>query len=56
MTGGAYLLFYRRVKGSLRWAGMEKQWIELGGASTLAEDNDGFREVTGKKRRKWKRN
>lgn len=51
VTGGAYLLFYRRVKGSLRWAGMEKQWMEHGGgASTLAEDNDGFREVTRKKR------
>lgn len=57
MTGGAYLLFYQRVKGSLRWAGMEKQMMaqdnENGSDNTLVEeDSDGFREVTGKKKKK----
>jgi hypothetical protein len=58
VTGGAYLLFYRRVKGSLRWAGMEKQMMdqhnnEGNNNSTQAEpDGDGFLEVTGRKRRK----
>ena len=50
VTGGANLLFYRRVVGSLRWAGMEKQWMEHVRASTTAEDNDSFREVTRKMR------
>lgn len=58
VTGGAYLLFYRRVKGSLRWAGMEKQMMdqhnnECNFNSTQTEaDSEGFLEVTGKKRRK----
>lgn len=63
VTGGAYLLFYQRVKGSLRWAGMEKQ-MEAEAAkqqnanqqssySMAAEEaGDGFREVTGKKNRR----
>ena len=43
MTGGAYLLFYQRVKGSLRWAGMERQMIGQG-----LQDADGFTEVRSK--------
>ena len=50
VTGGAYLLFYRQVKGYLRWAGMEKQWMKHIRASTTAEDNDSFCEVTRKTR------
>ena len=46
VTGGAYLLFYQRVKGSLRWAGMEKQIMKANGEA----DKDGFREVTSTKR------
>ena len=46
ITGGAYLLFYQRIKGSLRWAGMEK---ELSGTPML--DADGFQAVMGKKKK-----
>ncbi len=50
VTGGAYLLFYQRVKGSLRWAGMEKQ---MNPSNRLArEDSDGFREIIGKRKKK----
>ena len=49
VTGGAYLLFYERAKGSLRWAGMEKQMSEQGIA---AKDADGFQQVAGKKKKK----
>jgi len=56
MTGGAYLLFYQRVKGSSRWAGMEKQILQQKNGSSgnvpPGEDSDGFREVTGKKKKK----
>jgi len=57
VTGGAYLLFYQRAKGSLRWAGMEKEMIaerSKNDSSNMAagEDTDGFREVTGKKKKK----
>ena len=27
VTGGAYLLFYKRSRGSLRWAGMEREMM-----------------------------
>ncbi|KAL7546415.1 hypothetical protein ACHAWF_009751 [Thalassiosira exigua] len=37
VTGGAYLLFYQRAKGSLRWAGMEKQMA----AAAAKQNNDG---------------
>ena len=55
VTGGAYLLFYQRVKGSLRWAGMERQMAnwQCSGAQGR-EDEDGFREVTVKKKKKQK--
>jgi len=49
VTGGAYLLFYQRAKGSLKWAGMEKQIINEGGYV----DSDGFA-VVGKKKNKKK--
>lgn len=58
MTGGAYLLFYQRVKGSSRWAGMEKQMMTAhdgdrsSGNAPVEEDSDGFRAVTGKKKKK----
>lgn len=45
MTGGAYLLFYQRIKGSLKWAGMEKEMLK----ANQITDADGFTEV--KKRR-----
>lgn len=46
ITGGAYLLFYQRIKGSLRWAGMEKELNQ-----TPMVDEDGFQAVTGKKKK-----
>ena len=49
VTGGAYLLFYQRAKGSLRWAGMENQMKEHG--CTLV-DSDGFSEIVGKRKKK----
>jgi hypothetical protein len=47
ITGGAYLLFYQRTKGSMRWAGMEK---ELSGTPPSV-DEDGFQAVVGKKKK-----
>ena len=58
VTGGAYLLFYRREKGTLRWAGMENQMRAAEqrpqGKNSVAvkEDSDGFREVKKKNNRK----
>jgi len=61
VTGGAYLLFYQRVKGSLRWAGMEKQLTMVQQPQlyrqetykiSVEEDADGFREVRKKGRKK----
>lgn len=62
VTGGAYLLFYQRTRGSSRWAGMERQMEEArrqdegrnggsDGSAPAGEDTDGFREVVSKKRR-----
>mmetsp|Transcript_13758 Transcript_13758/g.33317 ORF Transcript_13758/g.33317 Transcript_13758/m.33317 type:complete len:1098 (+) Transcript_13758:142-3435(+) len=53
VTGGAYLLFYERLKGSARWGGMEKLMKErnaepYGGPNT---DQDGFTTVKSKKKR-----
>lgn len=50
VTGGAYLLFYQRIKGSLRWAGMENEMAKQG-ITPAGEDADGFRVVTKKKKR-----
>mmetsp|Transcript_30782 Transcript_30782/g.45536 ORF Transcript_30782/g.45536 Transcript_30782/m.45536 type:complete len:1052 (+) Transcript_30782:47-3202(+) len=56
VTGGAYLLFYKRAKGSSRWAGMEKDMRERGvdPHGDLSSDLDGFTEVKTKKRHKKK--
>jgi ubiquitin carboxyl-terminal hydrolase 8 len=48
VTGGAYLLFYQRTKGSARWAGMEKV-IEEG---EIERDAEGFTAVKQKKKRR----
>ena len=40
VTGGAYLLFYQRAKGTSRWAGMEKAMKET--SSDQEVDQDGF--------------
>jgi len=50
VTGGAYLLFYQRAKGSLKWAGMEKEIMSSEGGYV---DSDGFA-VVGKKKNKKK--
>ena len=53
VTGGAYLLFYKRSRGSLRWAGMEREMMAARGAGCDAGlDADGFREVTGRRKKK----
>jgi len=54
VTGGAYVLFYQRVKGESRWAGLEKAMKErnvdpYGGLDT---DQDGFTQVKKTKARK----
>lgn len=46
VTGGAYLLFYQREKGSLRWAGMERQ-MQMG-----MIDADGFTDVQTRRKKK----
>jgi hypothetical protein len=52
VTGGAYLLFYQRQRGSARWAGMEKVMLEKEidrrGVDT---DQDGFSKVKTKKKK-----
>ena len=54
VTGGAYLLFYQRRKGSLKWAGMEKVMNMKGvdPRGTLEKDQDGFTAVKFKKGKK----
>lgn len=49
VTGGAYLLFYERLKGSARWGGMEKLMKERNGG--MDTDQDGFTTVKSKKKR-----
>lgn len=53
VTGGAYLLFYQRAKGSARWAGMEtemlKTTIDPYDASEI--DADGFQVVKTKNKK-----
>ena len=53
ITGGAYLLFYKRTKGSSRWAGMEKvmQSRNVDPHSALEKDLEGFTKVKKKKKR-----
>eukprot|EP00546_Thalassionema_frauenfeldii_P005026 CAMPEP_0178910418 /NCGR_PEP_ID=MMETSP0786-20121207/9088_1 /TAXON_ID=186022 /ORGANISM="Thalassionema frauenfeldii, Strain CCMP 1798" /LENGTH=943 /DNA_ID=CAMNT_0020582671 /DNA_START=199 /DNA_END=3026 /DNA_ORIENTATION=- len=52
VTGGAYLLFYKRAKGSSKWAGLAKDMSEHGvdPHGDLSTDLDGFTEVKAKKR------
>ena len=54
ITGGAYLLFYQRKKGSSRWGGMESIMnnggIDPHGAAD--EDIDGFKQVKKKKKKR----
>jgi len=38
VTGGAYLLFYQRAKGTARWGGLEKSMLE----KKVETDQDGF--------------
>ena len=44
VTGGAYLLFYQRAKGTARWAGMEKVMLDkkIDPHGGLETDQDGF--------------
>lgn len=53
ITGGAYLLFYQRAKGTSKWAGMHKVMKErnvnpYGGLET---DQEGFTKVKAKKKK-----
>ena len=56
VTGGAYLLFYKRAKGIARWGGMEKvlKAIEVDPHGALETDVDGFKEVKTKRKTKKK--
>jgi len=50
--GGAYLLFYRRIKGASRWGGMERA-MEFGYNAPKEEtDEEGFTMVVTKKKKK----
>jgi ubiquitin carboxyl-terminal hydrolase 8 len=55
ITGGAYLLFYQRAKGTTKWGGMYRQMKELNidpyGAMDPV-DEEGFRQVKTKKKKK----
>jgi len=54
VTGGAYLLFYQRTKGTSRWGGMEKAMKEYGvnPHGSGKTDADGFTQVKSKRSRK----
>ena len=39
ISGGAYLLFYKRITGSLKWAGMEKLMNPQPNVISLAKSN-----------------
>ena len=53
VTGGAYVLFYKRSRGTARWAGlddlMKKRGVDPYGG--LETDQDGFKAVKTKKKR-----
>ena len=53
VTGGAYLLFYQREKGSARWAGMEKvmREREIDPHDGMEKDQDGFTKVKANKKK-----
>jgi len=54
VTGGAYVLFYQRIKGSARWGGMEKFMIDrnIDPYGALDTDQDGFTKVMSGKKKK----
>ena len=54
VTGGAYVLFYKRSKGSSTWAGMKKLLKDRGidPYGALETDQDGFTKVKTKKKKK----
>ncbi|KAL7580968.1 hypothetical protein ACA910_005782 [Epithemia clementina (nom. ined.)] len=54
ITGGAYLLFYQRLKGTTRWAGMERVMMEyqVNHYGVLEVDQDGFKRVKTRKKKK----
>ena len=54
--GGAYLLFYKRIKGTSRWAGMERIITHgLYNAPKVETDEEGFTMVVKQKKNKTKR-
>ena len=50
-TGGAYLLFYQRIRGASKWAGMGDS-DQNGTYSTQNIDEDGFTTVVPKKQKR----
>lgn len=55
ITGGAYLLFYQRAKGIIKWGGLHKIMKEMGidpygGMEPI--DEEGYRQVKNKKKKK----
>ena len=56
VTGGAYLLFYKRAKGVTRWGGMEKVMKEgdIDPHGAQETDVDGFKEIKTKKKKNKK--
>ena len=53
VTGGAYVLFYQRTKGSAKWAGMDKVMKDrnVNPYGALDTDQDGFTQVKSKKKK-----
>jgi Ubiquitin carboxyl-terminal hydrolase len=47
VTGGAYVLFYQRIRGLTRWGGMEKLMKDkdIDPYGALETDQDGFKKV-----------
>jgi ubiquitin carboxyl-terminal hydrolase 8 len=54
ISGGAYLLFYQRVKGSSKWGGMGKAMEERGVNPYGGLDSEGFEQVKPKTKKKNK--
>lgn len=54
ITGGAYVLFYQRSRGSSKWASMENMMKEkqIDPYNAISVDQDGFTEVKSKKKKK----
>lgn len=53
ITGGAYLLFYKRAKGASKWGGLEKLMKEqnIDAYGGLEIDKEGFKKVKSKRRK-----